>query len=1591
MKVPNKIVVVILFTFLLVMINLPIIGTMAIGPQAKLIGVQNDYGFDVDNNGAFDYLVVSIEINVSEAAYYRVQVSGLKDAYGNYISVSGSSNYSSYFGSGSQVLDVYLDGQIIHESGYNPSSVDSITLYGGLQPWDNVYFDSLYNVPLKHSYLYTQFESAAVVLTGTVKDRGVDTDGDGLFNYLEIDVEVNVTKAGYFSVSVSGLQDSSWNYINIWNTTNGYLSNGISFLNVSLNGFTIRGSHMNATYVNSVSLSASCPDYLYNIPLSRVYSYTEFDAPAFFTGIILDKGVDTDSDGKYNFLEIDVQLDVSEPGNYEAHIHGLLDSSDYNSSVIDVDAQTSLTLQAGLQFANLTLDGTRIYRSNRNPLYVSQIYIRFSTNYSYDLYHDSLMRVPLSRQYHYGEFDPPRAMLTGKIYDSGIDNDYDGKFNFLEVGVELNVTDPGTYYVGVNGLDADSGDPRWPYTIYVSDYKKVSLNPGVQTIDLYLYGPQIYASHNNPASVSYVYLNDGMELYQSLYDIPLSRVYDHTEFDSPFTDVETKFVVFPDGRVVLEGSLRYTDMLPKNTGPAAIGSFNLTANNVGAQAQAGLSLTFPQQLASEFPFNSTMANLLAMYQNGLLNVGINSSMTLPPGDNRYQPYGQWPFNATDGTVTMTYSGGVINLDINGNTTLPPTVTNQLPFNATDLTLAGTYTGGTLNGRITFSILREIPFDDVNVDFTGNGTDLTLNGTLTVVFGVSLGSLVIHNQTELQHLIDELKSTIPGENGLLWNATGGNLNVTALEIDTTPLPSWNAAKVTFMLEVKGDFIEGLAYLISQGRNPELVHSALDEAYKSAETASFLIDYTHDTRKAAVKLTFSFDLKRFVDNAISPAPGTLTYVLASDSMYPALSRGDVVFVETVENFSDIVADSKNGDIIAFYRPDLSQYYYPEVIISRVVGKSFENGTWYFETRGDSYWSSDQWRVPQSLVIGKVVRRVPFLGFLLYPSASSLFGYYWYYQNMAVPLRLGTTAFDSVQEASVALSYSSSTRRFDVKLTLTDKLEWLKDNITQSLSEYMEYLLPQIPTETKEFYEKLLNTTYASVDSAQISASYANGIADFKATVNIEGDLNKEINYVKDLYFSLLRASYGGYNVTIPWQLDFIDKTQLDLSNLRVSARLTETSFEGSIKEVTITPPRDVINATDFRLTQLFNLTAPQNPWQTEFPGRDQRLRITVEGGSNATNTVTLFKPETVPAPDEVAPYNKSITWFNQTISSLKGLIFKIGPRLAGNLTVITTPVSGEVFVNGISWGLAPSQTGISRIVDVGTYEVSFGSVAGYYSPASQSLTMSKNAEITVTGVYIRINGTLAVTTSPLQGEIFVNGVSWGTSPQSRIVQIGTYTVSFGAIENFDTPANQVVMVTENATATVTGTYAPTQGTTFAKIEAPDIVDDSNPFIIDAIDDASVHLTITGISDPVFIIIRNVTASEYAAPPGTWKLLGNCIQITVNNTGAAVNATIRIYYTLDQLKALGIDESSLKIHYWNATSSQWIAVESHVNTTEHYVWAIVDHFSIWAIMGQATPTTPLWLYVVVIAAASIAIMAVAAVYVRRRKPTTATMKKE
>lgn len=121
-----------------------------------------------------------------------------------------------------------------------------------------------------------------------------------------------------------------------------------------------------------------------------------------------------------------------------------------------------------------------------------------------------------------------------------------------------------------------------------------------------------------------------------------------------------------------------------------------------------------------------------------------------------------------------------------------------------------------------------------------------------------------------------------------------------------------------------------------------------------------------------------------------------------------------------------------------------------------------------------------------------------------------------------------------------------------------------------------------------------------------------------------------------------------------------------------------------------------------------------------------------------------------------------------------------------------------------------------------------------------------------------------------------------------------------------------------------------------------------------------------------------------PENLKLVGNYMEIRCSVPTGLV-FTLKINYDESDLNLLGIDESSLKIYYFDMENGEWFPLETFVNGDEDYAKAIVTHLTYFALAGEPGPSiwespTPLWLSLILVVVAFL--IASIVTYVASRK---------
>ena len=111
------------------------------------------------------------------------------------------------------------------------------------------------------------------------------------------------------------------------------------------------------------------------------------------------------------------------------------------------------------------------------------------------------------------------------------------------------------------------------------------------------------------------------------------------------------------------------------------------------------------------------------------------------------------------------------------------------------------------------------------------------------------------------------------------------------------------------------------------------------------------------------------------------------------------------------------------------------------------------------------------------------------------------------------------------------------------------------------------------------------------------------------------------------------------------------------------------------------------------------------------------------------------------------------------------------------------------------------------------------------------------------------------------------------------------------------------------------------------------------------------------PVSVFLTNTTTNLGGDPPAGFEFLGGFLSILVNDTDAVQGITVIIHYTDESVANVGVDENSLRIGYWNETSSQWTILPTTVDTDNNTVKAHTDHLTVFICMGPTyIPSVPL-----------------------------------
>ncbi|MFX0122551.1 MAG: hypothetical protein ACFFAE_02880 [Candidatus Hodarchaeota archaeon] len=501
-------------------------------PGASLTHNFYDYGIDTDGDNLYDFLVVDIEVDVFLEGDYYLQA--WLETSSNYRNIDWKSR-TVHLKAGTHNVSLQYDGVDIWRMAVNDYVRFAYLSFQGGSPLTELDYNN--TVILSH-YLFTDFDPPRARFTGIFSDTPKDTNSDGFWDELRILVEVEINETGRYRVY--GALRNQITSQNKEVTTEPMLVpvGTVSFVLV-FPGSWIWSQHMNITYlldyvyiyeVDANNNDIQQWDYSDNsFTTDVVYDSNKFNAPpVLFTDNFTENLVDIDSDGLYDYLAIEVEIEITQTVNFYILLEGMLDlngESIYASEWIYNPTVGRHWIELGwftVQFYQTLKDQTYAITFDLERTDTWELLDRY-TNYE-------------TNYYAYSEFEPPSAEFTGVFYDYGVDSDApsDGTFDYLELVFEVDVSEDGEYWM-YGYLSADEGGTSF---YFYAD--RVFLSAGIHNFTVII-EPYWFLDHSNGGSkyVNYIYLYQYFGAYgdaRLAYDEDnryLSQTYYHDDFDIP--------------------------------------------------------------------------------------------------------------------------------------------------------------------------------------------------------------------------------------------------------------------------------------------------------------------------------------------------------------------------------------------------------------------------------------------------------------------------------------------------------------------------------------------------------------------------------------------------------------------------------------------------------------------------------------------------------------------------------------------------------------------------------------------------------------------------------------------------------------------------------------------------------------------------------------------------------------------------------------------------------------------------------------------------------------------------------------------------
>lgn len=455
------------------------VSVVAATSLGSLTGNYSDMGGDTDGDGLYNSLKLSVGVQIDQPTTYYM-VAWLENGSGMEIAWAST---GATLGAGTHTLDLLFDGRVIRASGldgpYNISRVELRVVD------DDFLVDAADDVHTTAAYQHTDFDSPDVAFTGSFSDAGVDTNTDGLYDLLRINLGLDVQEAGTYTVT-GELEGSD--SIAVASTT-ASLSTGGQTVDLDFDGQLIFQHRKDGPYhlrkLRVEDASGNRIDLIYDAYTTSAYTYGQFqhggttiDATSYN-----DQGLDVDSDGDYDYLLVEFQVNVDQEGTYRLLAALNDDEGETIASIIQ-----DLDLLVGADLISLGFPGGAIYEHGIDgPYQVASVTLLDAAGTIVDYQ----QAAHTTQAYSHTDFSPPLISLAGGYQDYVRDTDGDGLYDYLSIDVSVIPGDAGVIIAQGRLVDSTEQEIGW-----VENSRQ--MNEGIaQIITLSFNGGLILASGRN--------------------------------------------------------------------------------------------------------------------------------------------------------------------------------------------------------------------------------------------------------------------------------------------------------------------------------------------------------------------------------------------------------------------------------------------------------------------------------------------------------------------------------------------------------------------------------------------------------------------------------------------------------------------------------------------------------------------------------------------------------------------------------------------------------------------------------------------------------------------------------------------------------------------------------------------------------------------------------------------------------------------------------------------------------------------------------------------------------------------------------------